>query len=54
MKNYKYTAKAKIDKLTLKGKYMIDGKVLILPIKGDGDSLLTLGMYTIFNSRFCF
>jgi len=38
----KITAKAKFGKIMLKGKYIIDGKVLILPIKGDGDTVLTL------------
>lgn len=33
----------KIDYLSLVGDYVIDGKILILPIKGSGQSNITMG-----------
>jgi len=38
----KYELEAKVPKLTLRGKYKINGKVLILPITGKGNSELVL------------
>jgi hypothetical protein len=39
----KYEVHGRIPKLTLKAKYVVDGKVLILPIQGNGNSTLSLG-----------
>ncbi|XP_047097006.1 protein takeout-like [Schistocerca piceifrons] len=40
--NFHIDAKVSIPNLDLKGKYQIDGKVLVLPIQGKGNSDLTL------------
>lgn len=34
---------ASVPLLTVRGRYTADGRVLILPIKGDGDANVTLG-----------
>lgn len=38
-------------KLTLKGPYSIDGKVLILPIVGKGDAEISLGLYKLITCK---
>lgn len=47
MKNLRFTGQVAIPKIMLDGLYTIDGKVLILPIKGDGESKLALGMFNL-------
>lgn len=43
--NYTFNLKADFDEpLVLEGMYNIQGKIIILPIKGEGKSNLTLGM----------
>lgn len=39
----KYEVHARIPKITIKSKYIVDGKVLILPITGNGDAELGFG-----------
>ncbi|KAK6620716.1 hypothetical protein RUM43_011011 [Polyplax serrata] len=46
IKNYKYAATAKVPKVVLKGNYNINGKVLILPIFGNGTCSLVLDNVT--------
>lgn len=44
--NYTFNLKADFDEpLVLEGMYKIQGKVIILPIIGEGRSNLTLGMF---------
>lgn len=44
--NYTFNLKADFDKsLVLDGIYNIQGKIIILPIRGEGKSNLTLGIY---------
>lgn len=51
--NYTFNLKADFDEpLVLEGMYSIQGKVIILPIKGEGRSNLTLGMYIVHSSLF--
>lgn len=43
--NHTFSLKADIiEPLIIEGMYKVQGKVIILPIKGDGKSNLTLGM----------
>ena len=47
----KYEVNALIPKLRISSKYIVDGKVLILPITGRGDSILNLGRSGILYSK---
>lgn len=47
----KYEVNALIPKLKIVSKYIVDGKVLILPITGRGDSVLNLGRSGILYSK---
>ncbi|KAL0275799.1 UNVERIFIED_CONTAM: hypothetical protein PYX00_003543 [Menopon gallinae] len=40
--NFRFSAKVTVPEVSLKGKYNINGKVLILPITGNGDCVLTM------------
>jgi Haemolymph juvenile hormone binding protein (JHBP) len=40
--------KLKIPRVSLLGKYNVNGKVLVLPIKGNGDMNVTLGGFRKF------
>jgi len=44
--NSRISANMAIPMITLDGKYRVLGKVLVLPIKGNGDCHLELGKYT--------
>lgn len=44
----KYEVHAKIPKIVIKSKYIVDGKVLILPITGNGDAVLSFGNFFSF------
>lgn len=54
--NYTFNLKANFDEpLVLEGTYSVQGKVIILPIVGEGRSNLTLGELTsIINNYFLF
>jgi len=44
--NHTFNLKADFDEpLVLEGMYNIQGKIIILPIRGEGKSNLTLGMF---------
>lgn len=43
----KYEVYATVPKITINGKYKIDGRVLVLPIKGEGDAHLVLDNMTL-------
>lgn len=45
LKNEKMFWKLSIPRLSLLGKYTVNGKVLVLPIKGSGDMNITLGEF---------
>jgi len=47
--NYTFNLKADFDEpLVLEGMYNIQGKIIILPITGEGRSNLTLGMFVYY------
>lgn len=57
--DYTFNLKADFDEpLVLEGMYNIQGKIIILPIRGDGKSNLTLGRYLVpiiyYNSNILF
>lgn len=39
----KYEVHARVPRILIKSKYIVDGKVLILPITGNGDAVLSFG-----------
>lgn len=47
-KTSKFELHARLPRIEMIAKYKIDGKVLILPIRGEGASNLTLGEFLIF------
>jgi hypothetical protein len=47
LKTKKITWNVKIPQLIILGQYKINGKFLVLPIRGEGPANITLGEYTI-------